>query len=92
MRSIDVLPEVQAVDSARIQEALSRSVWATIAKSWYMNESGRIVNNWPHSTARYYLRTLRADLAKYRAVLAPAAAEVFPRVSDAPPRELPVPA
>ena len=65
LQSIDVRPEVQAAYSAEIQEALAGTVWATVKKSWYQNDRGRITNNWPYTTARYFLRTRRADLRFY---------------------------
>ena len=51
----------------RTQAELARTVWAAIRKSWYKTETGRITNNWPGSTARYWWTTRRFDLEHYRA-------------------------
>jgi hypothetical protein len=65
LASLEVRAEVQAAHDAEIQRALAGTVWAAIDKSWYKNDRGRITNNWPHSTARYWMRTRRLDLRRY---------------------------
>jgi cation diffusion facilitator CzcD-associated flavoprotein CzcO len=72
LASIDVRPEVQAAFNAEVQTALAKTQWSQVEKSWYMNDRGRIVNNWPYTTAAYFLRTRRVDLARYRVVPHPA--------------------
>ena len=83
LASIDVLPEVQAAYNVEIQAALAQTAWAQVEKSWYKNERGRIVNNWPYTTARYFLRTRRVDLGLYRCVPRPAG-EVAVRATGGP--------
>jgi cation diffusion facilitator CzcD-associated flavoprotein CzcO len=67
LRSLDVRPEVQSAYDAELQRDLSGTVWAAVEKSWYKNDRGRITNNWPYSTAQYWMRTRRFDLRRYLA-------------------------
>lgn len=52
---IEVREERAADYNQRLQKALRRTVWYGSCNSWYRNEAGRIVNNWPHSTPGYWL-------------------------------------
>ncbi len=52
----------------RVQGALAGTAWAAVGKSWYKTADGRITNNWPHTTLRYWWYTRRADLAVYDTV------------------------
>jgi cation diffusion facilitator CzcD-associated flavoprotein CzcO len=63
---LDVRPEVMARFNAYLQEELARTAWAATGASWYKDRSGRITNNWPLSTLRYWWRTRRIALADYR--------------------------
>ncbi len=49
----------------RLQEELSRTVWAATGKSWYKTEAGLITNNWSGTTARYWWVTRKADLGRF---------------------------
>ncbi len=49
----------------RLQEELSRTVWAATGKSWYKTEAGLITNNWSGTTARYWWATRKADLGRF---------------------------
>jgi cation diffusion facilitator CzcD-associated flavoprotein CzcO len=69
--SIDVRPEVQAAYDADLQQALGGTAWAAIDSSWYKNERGRIVANWPYSTAAYWARTRHLDLRRYVVAVRP---------------------
>jgi cation diffusion facilitator CzcD-associated flavoprotein CzcO len=74
---IDVRPEVVRAYNARLQAVLERTVWARTDRSWYKRADGRITNNWSGTTAAYWWRTRRPDLAVYdvktRASAAPGA-------------------
>src|SRR5262249_25656231 len=61
----DVRPEVQRAWNDRLQAVLGRSVWAATGRSWYKRADGRITNNWSGTTAAYWWRTRRPDLAAY---------------------------
>ena len=38
---------------------MKRTAWVAACHSWYKNAAGRVVNNWPTWTVRYWLDTLR---------------------------------
>ncbi|MEU0512849.1 NAD(P)/FAD-dependent oxidoreductase [Amycolatopsis sp. NPDC006125] len=67
--ALDVKPEVAARFDTVLQRKLGRSVW-TRCSSWYRNEAGRIVNNWPGTVTQYRLKTRALDLNDYRAIVA----------------------
>jgi len=71
--AFDVRPEAQAHFNQRLQAALGRTVWSDGCRSWYMNERGRIVNNWSGFTFEYRRLTRSFNLGDYL-VLAGAAA------------------
>lgn len=64
---VDVRPEVQEASNARLQDELSRTVWAGSCHSWYKDARGRITNNWSTWTYRYWWRTFRPDPADFDA-------------------------
>jgi cation diffusion facilitator CzcD-associated flavoprotein CzcO len=52
-------------DDQRTQRLMSATAWVAGCTSWYKNASGRVTNNWPSWTVRYWYDTLRlrpADL------------------------------
>ncbi|MFS3127989.1 flavin-containing monooxygenase [Nocardioides sp. Bht2] len=49
---------------AEMQRRLGDSVWNNCA-SWYRNEGGRIINNWPGTVAEYQRRTRHFDVTEY---------------------------
>lgn len=65
VQSIDVRPEVMAAYNGAIQEALARTVWGKVDRSWYKTAAGKITNNWSGSTLEYWWKTRRADLSVY---------------------------
>jgi cation diffusion facilitator CzcD-associated flavoprotein CzcO len=65
--AVDVRPEVQQASNASIQRDFEGSVW-TSCSSWYRNEQGRVVSNWPHRMAEYERLVERFDPSEYRAV------------------------
>lgn len=66
VQAIDLRREVMEDYDAKVQEELAKTVWARTGASWYKNARGRITNNWSGSTIRYWWRTRRADLGRYR--------------------------
>ena len=56
--SVDVTPGAFRRDSQRTQRLMSATVWAGSCRSWYKTATGRITNNWPSWSVRYWLDTL----------------------------------
>jgi cation diffusion facilitator CzcD-associated flavoprotein CzcO len=50
---ITVRAEAQDRYNKVLQAVLKQSPWASDCGSWYKTESGKITNNWPHSTQDY---------------------------------------
>jgi len=69
---MDVKAEPQAAFSQRMQRQLRRSVWVAGCDSWYVNDAGKVVNNWPGFTFTYRMTTGKLDPRDYE--LAPASA------------------
>jgi cation diffusion facilitator CzcD-associated flavoprotein CzcO len=63
--AMDVRPEVQAAYNRALQTSMRRLVWEAGCRSWYKNEFGKVTNNWPHTTLRYWFETRRPDPADY---------------------------
>jgi cation diffusion facilitator CzcD-associated flavoprotein CzcO len=72
--AIDVLPEVEALSDRQTQAAFAGTAW-TQCDSWYRDESGRIVANWPLLMADYGKRVERIDPAEFRLLTPRIAAE-----------------
>lgn len=58
--AIAVRPEVEAASDRETQERFGGTAWLE-CDSWYRNESGRIVANWPGYMREYAARTDRLD-------------------------------
>jgi len=65
LRWVDVRPEVARAYNRRVQQKLAQSAWAQAGDSWYKDAGGRITNNWPWSTLRYWWETHAFDLERY---------------------------
>ena len=46
-------------DDRRTQRRMDRTAWSASCTSWYKDAAGRITNNWPTWTVRYWWDTLR---------------------------------
>jgi len=46
-------------DDVRTQRRLAGTAWVASCRSWYKDAAGRVVNNWPTWTVRYWYETLR---------------------------------
>ena len=42
-----------------------RTVWGGECGSWYKNASGKITNNWPHSSLRFHFSMQHPDFSEY---------------------------
>jgi cation diffusion facilitator CzcD-associated flavoprotein CzcO len=63
---IDVRPDVQNAFNRALQRRFRDTVWASGCESWYMNEDGKIVNNWPGYTFAYRRATRRPNPRDFR--------------------------
>ena len=48
-----------------LQEDLGATVWGGECGSWYKNEAGKIINNWPHSSLRFRWTMRAPDFTEY---------------------------
>jgi len=62
--ALSVRPEIQQASSAVMQARLRDSVW-TACDSWYRDDAGRVVNNWPGFMGEYERLVARVDPAEY---------------------------
>ncbi len=69
--AIEVRPEVEAASDRELQGEFEGTAW-TDCDSWYRNEDGRIVANWPLYMRDYIARTRELDPAEFELVAAPA--------------------
>ncbi len=63
---VAVTPDAYRRDDARTQKLMTSTTWVSNCTSWYKTASGRVTNNWPTWTVRYWRDTLRlrsADIA-----------------------------
>jgi cation diffusion facilitator CzcD-associated flavoprotein CzcO len=65
--AIEVRPEVEAASDRAVQARFSGTAW-TRCDSWYRDDAGRIVANWPGYMGEYLERTRTIEPADYRFV------------------------
>jgi len=63
--ALEVLPEVEAASDRALQARFAGTAW-TQCDSWYRDEHGRIVANWPGYMREYLEQTRRFDTSEYR--------------------------
>jgi len=63
--ALEVLPEVEAASDRALQARFAGTAW-TDCDSWYRDENGRIVANWPGYMREYLEQTQQLDAAEYR--------------------------
>jgi cation diffusion facilitator CzcD-associated flavoprotein CzcO len=68
--AIDVRPDVEAASDRSVQARFVGTAW-TQCDSWYRDEQGRIVANWPGYMREYVERTKVLDPSEYTLVPAP---------------------
>ncbi len=73
--ALDVRPEVEAASDRALQARFAGTAW-TQCDSWYRDESGRIVTNWPGYMGEYVERTRRLDADEYEFLPLPDREEV----------------
>jgi cation diffusion facilitator CzcD-associated flavoprotein CzcO len=65
--AIEVRPEVEAASDRDVQSRFAGTAW-TGCDSWYRDDTGRIVANWPGYMREYLQATRELDPAEYRFV------------------------
>jgi len=55
--ALDIRPEVEGRYNEEVQRRLGHTVWAASCHSWYKTATGKITNNWPGPSARYWWET-----------------------------------
>ena len=65
--AIAVRPEVERASDAETQERFAGTAWLE-CDSWYRDEGGRIVANWPGYMREYAARTERLDPADFELI------------------------
>ncbi len=69
--AIEVRAEVEAASDAAVQARFAGTAW-TRCESWYRDDAGRIVANWPGYVHEYEARTAVLDPAEFTLIAAPA--------------------
>jgi cation diffusion facilitator CzcD-associated flavoprotein CzcO len=73
--AIEVRPEVEAASDRALQARFAGTAW-TQCDSWYRDEHGRIVANWPGYMREYLERTETLDASEYTFVALPDRAQL----------------
>ncbi len=73
--AIEVLAEVEQASDRALQARFAGTAW-TECDSWYRDDSGRIVANWPGYMREYLEQTSELDASEYRFVALPDRAEL----------------
>jgi len=76
--AIDVRPEVEAASDREVQARFAGTAWQD-CDSWYRDESGRIITNWPGYMREYEARVRELDPAEFTFVPAPEPARAVKR-------------
>ena len=80
--AIEVRADVEQTSDEALQARFAGTAW-TGCDSWYRNESGRIVANWPGYMREYFEQTRVLDPREYRFIPTPASAPVANPVAAA---------
>jgi len=62
LAALDVRADVQAEYNKWVERQMKKRVWVADCSSWYKNDSGKVVNNWPGSTIDYWRKCRRPDI------------------------------
>jgi cation diffusion facilitator CzcD-associated flavoprotein CzcO len=81
-RSVEVRADVEQASDRALQARFAGTAW-TRCDSWYRDERGRIVANWPGYMREYLQQTRTLDPGEYR-FAAPQAAPAPAQLADAP--------
>ena len=87
--SFDLRGDTQSRFNEKLQQALRSTVWAAGCRSWYIADSGKIVNNWSGFTFVYRGLTREFDWVNYEALTtriaaSPSAGEARGSISPEP--------
>ena len=63
--SVELRQDVQQAFSAGLQKRMTKTVWLSGCRSWYLREDGKNFTLWPGFTVDYWLRTRRVNHAHY---------------------------
>jgi len=63
--SLDVNKAVMRAYNDRMQGELAKTVWVASCHSWYKNDAGKVVNNWPRSTLAYWWHMRSPDFTDF---------------------------
>ncbi|MCX7062878.1 MAG: NAD(P)/FAD-dependent oxidoreductase [Gammaproteobacteria bacterium] len=74
LRAVDVKPDAQVTFNKGIQGQLSKTVWTSGCKSWYVDANGKNTTLWPGFTFVYRGKTRRFKAGQYQLETAAAAA------------------
>ena len=77
-RAIEVRREVEAASAREVQARFAGTAW-TQCNSWYRDETGRIVTNWPGYMDEYVRRLRDLDPGDFEFV---APVDAYTRVGD----------
>ena len=64
-RTMSIKKTVMKKYNTAINKSLKQTVWAGACESWYKTKDGKITNNWPSWTVRYYLETRKVNLKAF---------------------------
>jgi cation diffusion facilitator CzcD-associated flavoprotein CzcO len=73
--AIDVRAEVESISDRETQSRFAGTAW-TQCNSWYRDDTGRVVTNWPGYMRDYAQRAKALDPSEYRLIPAPKPAPV----------------
>ncbi len=62
---LEVRRGVETSFNRKLQNRLSRTIWASGCKSWYLDENGNNTTLWPGFTIEYWLRTRKFGLEDF---------------------------
>jgi cation diffusion facilitator CzcD-associated flavoprotein CzcO len=80
--AIEVRPEVEAASDRALQARFAGTAWME-CDSWYRNDSGRIVTNWPGYMRQYVQALSTFDPSEYELLPAPEAQAAAPTLAGA---------
>ncbi|HEX3981032.1 MAG TPA: hypothetical protein VHW93_07405, partial [Acidimicrobiales bacterium] len=83
---VEVTPRAYRLDDERTQARMAGTAWVANCTSWYKAASGRVTNNWPTWSLRYWYETLRLRPSELGLRRADAAGHRPARAADDPGR------
>jgi cation diffusion facilitator CzcD-associated flavoprotein CzcO len=66
--ALDVTPAAMASYNDWVQATMGSMVWESGCSSWYKDASGKVTNNWPATTTRFWADTRAPDLGAFTAL------------------------